>query len=93
MIRFSVNGKCGYPLWDALKMQYIYLDRRDEKMFTIAESSVAIRLEVCPSALVRSNDVLNPVCSGCHMRGGQHVLVLTLSFHCMAINDFYRFER
>ena len=58
MIRFSVNGKCGYSLGDALKKQYTGLDERDAKMFVDCKSSISIRLEVRPVAPVRSNDCL-----------------------------------
>ena len=50
MIRFSVNGKCGYPLRDALNKWYTGLDERDEKMFVNSRSSISIRLEVRPAA-------------------------------------------
>ena len=50
MILFRVNGKCGYPLGDALKRQFTGLDGKDEKMFVGYKSSISIRLEVCPAA-------------------------------------------
>jgi len=46
MILFSVDGKCGYPLEDALKKHYTGLDGRDDKMFVDFKSSISIRLEV-----------------------------------------------
>jgi len=46
MIPFSVNGRCGYPLWDALKRQYTGLDGRDDKVFVGFKSSISLRLEV-----------------------------------------------
>lgn len=45
-ILFSVNGKCGYPLADALRKQYRGLDGRDDKMFVDFKSSISLRLEV-----------------------------------------------
>lgn len=45
-IVFSVNGKCGYPLVDALRKQYRGLDGRDDKMFADFKSSISLRLEV-----------------------------------------------
>lgn len=56
MIRFSVKGRCGYPLEDALKKRYAGLDRRDDKMFVDCKSSISIRVEVCPITLVRLYD-------------------------------------
>jgi len=48
MIRFGVNGKCGYPLEDALNRQYTGLDNRDDKMLTNFKSSISIRVEWLP---------------------------------------------
>jgi len=48
MILFTVNGKCGYPLVDALKKQYIDLDGRGDKMFVDCKSYISLRLEVRP---------------------------------------------
>jgi len=45
MILFRVNGRCGYPLVDALKKRYTGLDGRDDKMFVDFKSSISIRLE------------------------------------------------
>jgi hypothetical protein len=56
VIRFSVNGACGYPLEDALKKRYAGLDGRDDKMFVGCKSSISLRLEVCPAASVQSYD-------------------------------------
>ena len=50
MIRFSVNGKCGYSLRDALNKWYAGLDGRDEKVFVDSKSEISIRLEVRPAA-------------------------------------------
>ena len=47
-IFFSVNGKCGYPLENALKKQYAYLDGGYEKVVVSSTSSTTIRLEVRP---------------------------------------------
>ena len=49
VILFSVNGKCGYPLANALREQYTGLDRRDSKILVDSKSSISIRLEVRPS--------------------------------------------
>jgi len=46
MIRFKVDGECGYPLKDALKKRYTGLDGRDDKMFEDSKSSISIRVEV-----------------------------------------------
>ena len=46
MISFSVNGKCGYPLDDALKKRYTGLDGRDDRVFVGSKSSISMRLEV-----------------------------------------------
>jgi len=54
-IVFSVNGKCGYPLVDALRKQYRGLDGRDDKMFVDFKSSISLRLEVRPPAPAWSN--------------------------------------
>ena len=53
MIRFSVNGKCDYPLRDAMKELYTSLDGRDDKMFI--GPVISIRLGVRPAALARSS--------------------------------------
>ena len=45
-ILFSVNGKCGYRLEDALKRRYIGLDGRDDRVFVDLEPTINIRLEV-----------------------------------------------
>ena len=50
VILFSVNGKCGYPLGEALEKQYAGLDGSDDKMFVDSGSSISIRLEVGPIA-------------------------------------------
>ena len=47
-ILFSVGGKCGYPLVDALKKRYTGLDGRDGKVFVGFKTSISIRLEVRP---------------------------------------------
>ena len=52
IIRFNVNGKCGYPLGDALKKQYTGLDEKDDRMFICSRSSISMRLEVRPAASV-----------------------------------------
>ena len=46
IILFRVNGKCGYPLKDALKKHYTGLDGRDDKMFVDSKSAISMRLEV-----------------------------------------------
>jgi hypothetical protein len=47
MILFNVNGKCGYPLTDALMERYSGLKGGDDKMFVdLRSSSIAMRLEV-----------------------------------------------
>ena len=53
MIRFSVNGKCGYPLRDVMKEQYTGRDGRDDKMFI--GPVISIRLGVRPAALAQSS--------------------------------------
>ena len=55
-IHFKVNGKCGYPLEDALKKRYTGLDGRDDKMFVDFKSSISIRVEVRPTSSVRFSD-------------------------------------
>jgi len=54
-ILFSVNGKCGYPLRDALKKQYTGLDERDEKVFPDYGTTTNVRLEVRLPTLARSD--------------------------------------
>ena len=56
MILFKVNGKCGYPLKDALKKQYTGLDGRDDRMFVDFKSSISIRVEVRPALSMEFND-------------------------------------
>jgi len=41
-----MNGKCSYPLVDALKKQYINLDGGGDKMFVDCKSYISLRLEV-----------------------------------------------
>ena len=55
VILFSVNGKCGYPLVDALRKQYTGLDGRDDKMSFGCKSAISLRLEVCPSLPAQFN--------------------------------------
>ena len=57
MVLFSVNGKCGYSLVDALKEQYDGLDGKDDKPFHESTTSFAMRLEVCLSPPARSNNL------------------------------------
>jgi len=59
-ILFSVNGKCGYPLGDALKKQYTTLDGWDDEMFDTPGSTINIRLEVRPPASMRSIGGIKP---------------------------------
>jgi len=87
MVLFSVNGKCGYPLVDALRKQYRGLDGRDDKMFVDFKSSISLRLEVRPPAQRDPMVELIPVCSGSRMRSGQGRSVLSLSFRCTNAND------
>ena len=49
VIRFSVNGKCGYPLKQALEKEYTGLDGRNNVISVDSKSSFSIRLEVRPS--------------------------------------------
>ena len=56
MIVFKVNGKCGYPLKDALRKYYTGLNGRDEKMFTDFKSSISIRVEVRLTLSMRFDD-------------------------------------
>jgi hypothetical protein len=56
MIPFSVNGRCGYPLEDALEKLYTGLEGRDDKMFVGFASSVSVRVEVRPASSARSYD-------------------------------------
>jgi len=56
IISFRLNGKCGYPLVDALKKQYTNLEGRDDKMFVHCKSSISIRFEVGPSASARPDN-------------------------------------
>lgn len=46
MILFKVDGKCGFPLRNALDKRYTGLDGRDDKVFLGSKSSISIRLEV-----------------------------------------------
>jgi len=49
IILFSVNGKCGYPLKDALMEQCAGLDGSNDKIFVdLKSASIAIRLEWLP---------------------------------------------
>jgi len=58
VILFSVNGKCGFPLENALKERYTGLDRRDNKILVDSKSSISIRLEVRPFMSTWSDDGL-----------------------------------
>jgi hypothetical protein len=46
LILFKVNGRCGYPLRDALEKRYTGLAGRDDRMFVDFKSSISIRVEV-----------------------------------------------
>jgi len=56
MILFRVDGKCGYPLKDALRKRYTGLDGRDDKMFENSRSSISIRVGVSPISSARFDD-------------------------------------
>ena len=56
MILFRVDGKCGYPLRDALRKRYTGLGGRDDKMFEDSKSSISIRVEVSPISSARFDD-------------------------------------
>jgi hypothetical protein len=59
MILFDVNGKCGYPLRDALMERYSGLNGRDDRIFVdLGSSSIAMRLEVRLAAWAGSNGSL-----------------------------------
>jgi len=92
MILFSVNGKCGYPLEDALEKKYAGLDRRDDKMLVGFKSSVSLRLEV---RLYRQDPMtaINPVYSGSRIRPGQNKSVTPLVVHSVGINETHRSKR
>lgn len=60
LIPFRVNGKCGYPLRDALEKRYTNLAGRDDRMFVDFKSSISIRLEVSLISSVRLNDGVEP---------------------------------
>jgi len=57
-ILFSVNGKCGYPLADALRGQYAGLDGKDDT-FVDFKPTASLRLEVCSSLPARSGGDLD----------------------------------
>lgn len=59
-ILFTVNGNCGYPLADALKMQYAALDGWDDEVFETSRPTANIRLEVRRSASVQSIGGIKP---------------------------------
>jgi len=46
LITFSVNGKCGFSVRNALDKRYAGLDGRDDHMFVGFKSAVAVRFEV-----------------------------------------------
>ena len=60
MILFSVEGKCGYLLKDALKKRYTGLVGRDDQMFEDSKSSISIRVEVRLTSSARFDDGLEP---------------------------------
>ena len=82
-ILFSVNGKCGYLLDNALKQQYTGLDGMDDRVFDNPEPTVNIRLEVRPPQRRDPVVVLTLPRSGCRIRDGELRLVLTPSFICV----------
>ena len=93
MILFSVGGKCGYPLMDALKKRYTGLDGRDNKVFVGFKSSISIRVEVRPMRQKVPTIVLNLIFSGSRMKNGQDRSVPTPAFHCVVIKYPLRSER
>jgi len=91
-ILFNTNGKCGYPLVDALQERYTGLGGRDDTMFVDCKSYISLGFEVRPSNHRHySMMVSNPVCSGYRMRSGWGRSVPVRAFHCMVIKDSYRF--
>ena len=60
LILFRVNGRCGYPLKDALEKRHTGLEGRDDKMFVDFKSSISIRVEVSSISSVRLNDGVEP---------------------------------
>ena len=93
MILFSVGGRCGYPLADALKKRYTGLDGRDGKVFVGFKSSISIRLEVRPMRQKDPTVALNFVFSGSRTKNGQDRSVPTPAFHCVVIKYPLRSER
>ena len=86
-----MNGKCGYPLGDALEKKYTGLNGRDDKMFVGIEFSISLRIEVCLD-WHDSMMVLNYVCSGSRIRAGQSRSVTTPVIHRVGINESYGFK-
>ena len=75
-ILFSVNGKCGYSLSDALKERYTNVDGRGDRTFVDCKTYISLRLEVrLPIHQYYPKIIPRPVCSGYRMRGGQGRLV------------------
>ena len=83
IISFSVAGRCGYPLNDAVKKQYTGLDGRDDRMFVGSKSSISLRLEVRLTDWRNRAISLNQLCSGCRMRSGQDRSASSPVFHCV----------
>lgn len=81
MILFSVDGRCGYSLGDALRKAYTGLDGRDDKLFGGFKSSISIRVEVCVTRRKNAMITMNPIFSGYLMRNGLDRSVSTLLFH------------
>ena len=93
-ILFKVNGRCGYPLHDALKRCYTGLDGRDDTMFRGFKSSISIRLEVRLISVIRSKrSSLIFFCSGCHTKSGRGRLAHCVAAHYTDAYVSYRFER
>jgi hypothetical protein len=93
MILFSVGGKCGYPLADALKKRYTGLDGRDSKVFVGFKSSISIRLEVRSTHQKDPVTALNLVSSGYRTRNGQDRSVPAPILHRVVTDYPSRSER
>ena len=86
-ILFSVNGKCGYSLVDALKERYTGLDRRGDKMFVHRRSYISLGLEVRLS-MHQYYPITRLIYSGYRTRSGQARLMTARAFHFIDINDY-----
>ena len=86
MILFSVGGRYGYPLMDALKERYNGSGGRGDGMVVGLKSTVSVKLEVRLTRQKGPMIVSIPASSDCCMRNGQGRSAYTSAFQCVVVD-------